>query len=163
MRLLAAGLAGLAALLRWSLILATAAMLGLIFLQVVMRYVFAHSPPWSEELALLAFSWATMGGLALGVREGFHVRLSLLTDQLPPRAAAAWEAAVNLLTAGLGAYFVWSGLRFLEFTEGSTSAAMEYPIEWLNGMAPVAGALVCLFALGRVLLPPPPPVATADA
>ena len=163
MRLIAAGLAGLAALLRWSLVLATGVMLALIFLQVVMRYVFAHSPPWSEELALLAFSWATMGGLALGVREGFHVRLSLLTDQLPPRAAAAWEVAVNLLTAGLGAYFVWSGLRFLEFTEGSTSAAMEYPSELLNGMAPIAGALVCLFALGRILLPPPPPVEVAEA
>lgn len=163
MRVIAAGLAGLAALLRWSLVLATGVMLALIFLQVVMRYVFAHSPPWSEELALLAFSWATMGGLALGVREGFHVRLTLLTDQLPPRAAAAWEIAVNLLTAGLGAYFVWSGLRFLEFTEGSTSAAMEYPSELLNGMAPIAGGLVCLFALGRIILPPPPPVEVAEA
>ncbi|MEI6159614.1 MAG: TRAP transporter small permease subunit, partial [Roseococcus sp.] len=71
MRLVAAGLGGLAALLRWSLILATAAMLGLIFLQVVMRYGFARVPPWTEELAVLAFSWATMGGIALGVREGF--------------------------------------------------------------------------------------------
>lgn len=163
MRLLAAGLAGLAALLRWSLILATGAMLVLIFVQVVMRYVFAHAPPWSEEMALLAFSWATMGGLALGVREGFHVRLSLLTERLPPRGAALWEIGVNLLTAALGAYFIWSGLRFLEFTEGSTSAAMEYPIEILNGMAPIAGALVCLFALGRVILPPPPPVEVAEA
>jgi TRAP-type C4-dicarboxylate transport system permease small subunit len=163
MRAVAAGLAGLAALLRWSLILATATMLGLIFLQVVMRYVFSQAPPWSEEVALLAFSWATMGGLALGVREGFHVRLTLLTDQLPTRAAGGWEVAVNLLTAGLGAYFVWSGLRFMDFTAGSTSAAMEYPIEWLNGMAPIAGALVCLFALGRIVLPAPPPVVMADA
>lgn len=163
MKVIAAGLAGLAALLRWSLILATAAMLGLIFLQVVMRYVFSQVPSWSEEVALLAFSWATMGGLALGVREGFHVRLTLLTDQLPPRAAAGWEVVVNLLTALLGAYFVWSGLRFLDFTAGSTSAAMEYPIEWLNGMAPIAGALTCLFAIGRILLPPPPPVEVAEA
>ena len=163
MRAIAAGLAGLAALLRWSLILATALMLGLIFLQVVMRYVFSQVPPWTEEVALLGFSWATMGGLALGVREGFHVRLSLLADQLPPRAAAIWEIGVNLLTSALGAYFVWSGMRFLEFTEGSTSAAMEYPIEWLNGMAPIAGALVCLFAIGRILLPPPPPVEVAEA
>lgn len=163
MRLVAAGLAGLAALLRWSLILATAAMLGLIFLQVVMRYVFNQVPPWTEEVALLGFSWATMGGLALGVREGFHVRLTLLTDHLPARAATGWEVVVNLLTAVLGGYFVWSGLRFLEFTEGSTSAAMEYPIELLNGMAPIAGALTCLFALGRILLPPPPPVDVAEA
>ncbi len=67
------------------------------------------------------------------------------------------------MTAGLGAYLVWSGLRFLEFTEGSTSAAMEYPIELLNGMAPIAGALVCLFALGRIFLPTPPPVEMAEA
>lgn len=163
MRAATAGLAGLAALLRWSLVLAAVLMLGLIFLQVVMRYVFSLVPPWTEEVALLAFSWATMGGLALGVREGFHVRLTLLTERLPPRAAGAWEAGVNLVTAGLGAYLVWSGLRFLEFTEGSTSAAMEYPIELLNGMAPIAGALVCLFALGRIFLPAPPPVEMAEA
>ncbi|WP_424811041.1 TRAP transporter small permease [Roseococcus sp. YIM B11640] len=163
MKAIAAGLGALAALLRWSLIVATAAMLVLIFLQVVMRYVFSHALAWSEELALLAFSWATMGGLALGVREGFHVRLTLLTDRFPPRAAVAWEAGVNLLTAALGAYLAWSGLRFMEFTAGSTSAAMEYPIEILNVMAPIAGGLVCLFALGRIALPAPPPVATAEA
>lgn len=163
MRVIAAGLAGLAALLRWSLVLAALLMLGLIFLQVVMRYVFSLVPPWTEEVALLAFSWATMGGLALGVREGFHVRLTLVVERLPARGAGAWEVGVNLVTAGLGAYLVWSGLRFLEFTEGSTSAAMEYPIEILNGMAPIAGGLVCLFALGRVFLPAPPPVEMAEA
>lgn len=163
MRLLAPGFAGLAAALRWSLVFATAVMLGLIFLQVVMRYVFASVPPWSEELAMLAFSWCTMGGLALGVREGFHVRLTLLTDRLPRRAGNAWEVGVNLLTAFLGGYLAWSGLRFLDFTAGSTSAAMEYPIELLNGMAPVCGVLVCLFALERIVLPPPPPAELAEA
>ncbi|WP_421991112.1 TRAP transporter small permease [Roseococcus sp.] len=163
MKPIAAGLGALAALLRWSLILATFVMLALIFLQVVMRYVFSSPPPWSEELALLAFSWATMGGLALGVREGFHVRLSLLTDFLPSRAAAAWEVVVNLLTAVLGGAIFWAGLRFMDFTGGSTSAAVEYPIELLNGMAPIAGALVCLFALGRIILPPPPPIDMAEA
>lgn len=163
MRLVAAALNGMAAILRWSLVAATAAMLGLIFLQVVMRYGFARVPPWTEELALLAFSWATMGGLALGVREGFHVRLTLLSDRLPTPAATLWEVAVNLLTAALGAYLVWSGLRFMDFTSGSTSAAMEYPIELLNGMAPIAGGLACLFALGRILLPPPAPAEMAEA
>nr|WP_314073884.1 TRAP transporter small permease [uncultured Roseococcus sp.] len=163
MRAIGAGLAGLAALLRWSLVLAAAVMLSLIFLQVVMRYVFALVPPWTEEVALLAFSWATMGGLALGVREGFHVRLTILSDRFPPRFAAIWEVGVNVVTAALGAFLAWSGMRFLEFTEGSTSAAMEYPIEILNGMAPIAGVLVCLFALGRVILPAPAPVEMAEA
>lgn len=159
----ASALGALAALLRWSLIVATIVMLVLIFVQVVMRYVFSYVPPWTEELALLGFSWATMGGLALGVREGFHVRLTLVTEQLPSRSAVIWEKGVNVLTAVLGAFFLWSGLRFMDFTSGSTSAAMEYPIELLNGMAPIAGGLVCLFALGRLFLPPPAPVEMAEA
>ena len=153
----------LAALLRASLVAATVVMLAAIAWQVVMRYLFLRAPPWSEELAVLMFSWATLGGLALGVREGFHVALTLLPERLPPTARRVLEGAIQLLVAGIGAYLAWSGLRFLEVTAGSTSAAMEYPIEILNVMAPVAGALVCLFALERLLLGAPAAAAEAPA
>ena len=140
-----------AAALRWSLIAAIALMLACIALQVVMRYAFGNALSWTEELALLMFSWAALGGLALGVREGFHVRLVLLLDPLPPRARAWAERAVDLLTVALGAYFVWSGWRYVEFTRGGTSAAIAYPIELLHGIAPLAGAFVLLFALERLV------------
>ena len=65
-----------------------AVMLFCIALQVVMRYVFAQTPSWSEELAILMFAWCALGGLALGVREGFHVRMDLLLDRLSPLAVA---------------------------------------------------------------------------
>jgi TRAP-type C4-dicarboxylate transport system permease small subunit len=155
MRLVGALAGALATLLRTSLIAATAAMLGAIFYQVVMRYFFLRAPAWSEELAVLMFSWATLGGLALGVREGFHVALTLLPEQLPSPARRGVAAATELLVAALGAYLAWSGMRFLDITGGSTSAAMEYPIEILNVMAPIAGALIFVFALERLLLGTP--------
>lgn len=146
-------MAVVAAALRWSLIAAVAIMLACIALQVVMRYVFKQALSWSEELAILMFAWAALGGLALGVREGFHVRLTLLLDPLPARARFWTERALDLLTAVLGAYFVLSGWRYVDFTRGGTSAAIAYPIELLHGIAPVAGAFVLLFALERLLLP----------
>jgi len=85
-------MAVVAAALRWSLIAAVAIMLACIALQVVMRYVFRQALSWSEELAILMFAWAALGGLALGVREGFHVRLTLLLDPLPA-SARAWPSA----------------------------------------------------------------------
>lgn len=142
-----------AATLRWSLVVAIAVMLACIALQVVMRYVFGNALSWSEELALLMFSWAALGGLALGVREGFHVRLTVLLNPLPPGARAWAERTVDLLTAALGAYLMWSGWRYVEFTRGGTSAAIAYPIELLHGIAPLAGAFVFLFALERLLSP----------
>ncbi|HEX2197312.1 MAG TPA: TRAP transporter small permease [Burkholderiales bacterium] len=146
-------MAVVAAALRWSLIAAVAIMLACIALQVVMRYVFKQALSWSEELAILMFAWAALGGLALGVREGFHVRLTLLLDPLPARPRAWVERSLDLLTALLGAYFAWSGWRYVDFTRGGTSAAIAYPIELLHGIAPVAGAFVLLFALERLLVP----------
>lgn len=138
-------------LLQWSLVAATGVMVACIAIQVVMRYVFGHTPSWSEELAVLMFAWAIMGGLALGVREGFHVRLDLLVNALPPAAKPWAERAIELLTAAFGAYLVWSGLRFVEVTGGSVSAAIGYPIEILHSLAPLAGLLICIFALERAL------------
>lgn len=139
--------------LRWSLIAALALMLACIALQVVMRYVFGNALSWSEELALLMFSWATLGGLALGVREGFHVRLTLLLEPLPAGARAWAERAIELLAAALGAYLVWSGWRYVAITRGGTSAAIAYPIELLHGIAPLAGLFVLIFAVERLLFP----------
>ena len=85
-----------------------------------------------------------------------------------PRAGRAWaERGIDLIALVFGACLLWSGLRFVEFTRGSVSAAIAYPIEMLHGMAPFAGALVCLFAVERVVAgaagarqqagaPPPP-------
>lgn len=143
----------IAAALRWSLIAAVAVMLACIAVQVVMRYVFRQALSWSEEVAILMFAWAALGGLALGVREGFHVRLTVILDVLPVRVRPWAERAIDLLTAALGAYLVWSGWRYVDFTRGSTSAAIAYPIEILHGIAPVAGAFVLLFSLERLVFP----------
>ncbi len=135
--------------LRWSLVAAVAVMLACIALQVVMRYVFKHALSWSEELALLAFSWAALGGLALGVREGFHVRLTLLLEPLPAGARAWAERALDLLAAALGAYLAWSGWRYVDITRGGTSADIAYPIEVLHGIAPIVGVFSLLLPLNE--------------
>jgi TRAP-type C4-dicarboxylate transport system permease small subunit len=147
--------------LRASVIAAAGIMLACIAIQVVMRYVFGRTPSWSEELAVLMFAWATLGGLALGVREGFHVRLDKLLELLPAAGRSLAERAIALLTATFGAFLAWSGLRFYDITGGSVSAAIGYPIEFLHGMAPAAGALICLFALGRLLTGPAAETKTA--
>jgi len=164
-RALGALAAGAAALTRASIILVAALMLAALCWQVLVRYVFATPSVWSEELAVLMFSWTVLGGLALGVREGWHVRLTLLPEALPPRVRLWTERATDLVTAALGVFLAWSGVRFYDITAGSVSAAIGYPIEILNAMAPLAGALMALFGLeralrpGGALLPPEAPAA----
>lgn len=144
-------IAGIAALLRASLILAIAVMLASVTLQVVMRYVFGKAPSWTEELAVLMFSWAILGALALGVHEGFHVRLDMFPKALAPGHRARVERGIEILTAALGVFLLWSGWRFVGFTTGAVSAAIGYPIELLHVLAPIAGGLMCVFAADRAI------------
>ena len=143
----------LAAATRYSIALAAALMLLAILYQVFTRYVLGAASYWSEEFAVLMFSWSVLAGLALGVHEGFHVRLSLLTDALPLAGRITAERVLDLATAFLGAFLAWSGWRFLDMTSGSVSAAIGYPVEILNALAPIAGALMAVFGLERALRP----------
>nr|WP_232478715.1 TRAP transporter small permease [Roseomonas rosulenta] len=151
--MLAVAARAVAAATRLSIALTAAGMLACITYQVVMRYVVGAASSWSEELAVLLFSWSVLGGLALGVHEGFHVRLTLLPDWLPRAGRVAYERVLDAATAALGVFLAWSGWRFLDITSGSVSAAIGYPTEILNALAIGCGALVALFGLERALRP----------
>nr|WP_246514531.1 TRAP transporter small permease [Neoroseomonas soli] len=128
-------------------------MLGCIVYQVVTRYVLGAASSWSEEAAVLLFSWSVLGGLALGVHEGFHVRLTLLTDLLPKGRRIVAERVLDAATTALGAFLIWSAWRFLDITSGSVSAAIGYPTEILNALGIACGVLMALFGLERALRP----------
>lgn len=133
-----------------------AAMLASLALQVVMRYVFGQALSWTEELALLCFSWATLLALALGVRDAVHVRLDLLVASLPAPLARAVDRAVALAVAFVGGFIAWSGVNYVVDSMGATSAAIGYPTPWLYACAPVCGVLTALFAAEHLLLGAPP-------
>jgi TRAP-type C4-dicarboxylate transport system permease small subunit len=138
---------------RYSIALAAAGMLGCIVYQVITRYVLGAASYWSEEAAVLLFSWSVLGGLALGVYDGFHVRLTLLPDRLPRTGRVAYERVIDGSAMLLGLFLAWSAWRFLDITAGSVSAAIEYPTEILNALAIGCGALMALFGCERMLRP----------
>ena len=131
-----------------------AVMLLAIGWQVAMRYLFNRPPSWTEELALLCFTWCSLLMLAMGVRQAFHARMDLLVQMLPPVLARAVEAGVQLAVGFFGAYLALGGWGYVAETLTSFSAAIAYPIYLLHAAAPVCGALVCCFALERLLLGP---------
>lgn len=130
----------------------TLVMLTSIGWQIFMRYVFNRPPSWTEELALLCFTWVSLLMLALGVRQAFHARIDLLANQLPRRWSDALNCLVLLMTAGFGAYLCVGGTTYVLETASSVSAAIAYPIYALHFAAPVCGALVLLFALEQFCL-----------
>lgn len=136
-----------------AVVLAAGAMMTALILQVFSRYVLGATFVWTEELALLLFTWIVLLGASVCIREGSHVRLGLLIDLLPAVPRALWLRLVAALVLLFCLILVSSGWDYLARTTGRYSAAIRYPIEWLHIAAPVAGALGALHALVRLLRP----------
>lgn len=136
---------------RWSVQALTLVMLAALAIQVVMRSVFNAPPSWSEEVALLAFSWTALLGLAYGVREGIHVRMDVLLDALPPALRRGLERLVLAAVVSIGLYLAVAGWRYTESAVGTTSAAIGYPMPLLYASCVVCGVLVAVFGLERLL------------
>jgi TRAP-type C4-dicarboxylate transport system permease small subunit len=137
-------------------VVAVVVMLASLAAQVVMRYLFGLALSWSEELALLLFSWVILLVTALGVREGFHVRMDLVAGHLPPAPRSALAHAIHVAVLAAGVFLGWQGWRYFVETRGTVSAAIAYPIELLHLAAPVGGLLIAVFALERLVDPLPP-------
>lgn len=126
-------------------------MLGVLSAQVLLRYAFNITLSWSEELSLGLFTWTILLMAALGVREGFHVRMSLVIQRLPAGMRLVAEQGIHFATVAVGCFLAWSGWRYFADTHGTTSAAIGYPIELLHASALACGVLIALFALEALL------------
>jgi TRAP-type C4-dicarboxylate transport system permease small subunit len=72
----------------------TALVIGLVFAQIVFRYVLAISVPWTEELARAVYIYVVFLGVVLVERGGEQIRTTMLIDSFPARIHFIWEMIV---------------------------------------------------------------------
>lgn len=141
---------------RGTAILATLCALIMIFSLldgVFYRYILNDSPSWTDEVAVLAFSWSTMLFASVLVQEKGHVRITLLLSSLPAFLEAVLDKLSLLLVLAFGALMLWAGWQFTVFTADQVSPTLRYPL-WLRSAAiPVSGFLIVLHSLVLLLNP----------
>ena len=79
-------------------ILAVGAVVILGILQVLFRFVFMVSVPWTEEMMRALFIYIVFFGLILVERENSEVRTSMVIEKLPTKLYHCWEIVVALLS-----------------------------------------------------------------
>ena len=65
-----------------------------VFIQVVLRYVFATSFLWGEELSLFAFIWCVFLGTVVCSWRRIHFSFDMVPATLPagPRECSGWSS-----------------------------------------------------------------------
>ncbi len=134
----------------WISSIGIVAITAIIFWQVIARYVFNASPSWSEQLALYLLVWTVLFAAAAGVREQFHIHITVFQNGLN-KARLPVIIFTHVVTASAGLTLAVYGTKLV-------SRLWQYPIPSLGlprGSAflplPLAGALICFFAIEHII------------
>ena len=129
------------------------AMLASAALQVVVRYLLSDTltMPWTEEFGRLVMVWGALWGAAALQRSDDHISMSVIFDQLPPRAQLAVRLFGDLVTLGVLLPVVWYGWKSAVALEVMYTIALGIPLSVFAWPIPVAGALLALHTVSLMV------------
>lgn len=131
-----------------------AALLALItvgvFVQVLMRYLFATSFLWGEELSLFAFIWCVFLGSAICSRRHAHFSFDLFDGVLRGRAAALQRLLVDLAVLAVTVLLIGAGWEFSTLSLQRLSPALGITLFVPTVVIPLSAALMLLATLADI-------------
>ena len=126
-------------------------MIGMVFYNAVLRYVFKSSFAPSEEWARILFMYITFFGSIEGFYRGRHIAVDMLTGMLSGITKKSVDIFAQLLA--LAALFVLAigGVSLVMQTIDTNTIATGLNMAFVNGTLPVM-AFAVIFMRGRELL-----------
>jgi C4-dicarboxylate transporter DctM subunit len=116
---------------------------------VFFRYVLNNSLAWSDEVALMVFTWGTLLFIASGYLHDKHVNLDLLIEKTRPATRAVLDVVAEGLSLGFLVSMSVSGVYALQFAGRMRTDALQWPM-WIPYLSiPVACAIMDLHWLRR--------------
>jgi TRAP-type C4-dicarboxylate transport system permease small subunit len=142
------------AILTRALIVLMVALVASVSWQVVSRYVFSSPSSWTEEVARFLLIWIGVLGASYAFRTGVHLGLDILPKKLTGNSAKILKLFTLLSVMGFSiAVLVIGGgnLVALTWELKQYSAVLGLPIAFVYSVIPIAGALICFYAIAAAM------------
>jgi len=136
--------------------LALVLMTALIFIQVLVRLLFAKlniqfSVPWTEELARYLMIWAIFIGAALVARRADALAVEALVQAVPASVARAIKYSAHFLALVFYAIIFVIGLDWAKFGMSETAPVLGVGMVWVYASLSVGAALTIVNALALLV------------
>ena len=118
-----------------------------VFIQVVMRYAFAKSFLWGEELSLFAFIWCCFLGSAVCSWRHTHFSFDMFSERLGPRAEGVQRLVVDLCVLTVTVTMLVTGWQFSMMSVGRFSPALGITLMVPTIVIPISASLMVLVGL----------------
>lgn len=134
------------AILNGVIVLIIAGMVGLVFLNVVLRYLFDSGITWSEELARYMFVWIIFLGAIVAAKDKSHLGVDILTANVPRNA----QKILSLIATGLSIFvlilFIDGLFKMIELNSVVTGPATGIPVAFFYIAGVIAAVLMIIIS-----------------
>jgi TRAP-type C4-dicarboxylate transport system permease small subunit len=121
--------------------------------QVLSRFLVGVPSSVTEEIARFLLVWIGLLGAAYAFRTHSHLGLDILTAKLPIQKRIIAEIIAQLMCFGFSAsVLIYGGMNLvkLQLMLGQTSAALQIKMGYVYIVLPLAGVLICIYAIDNM-------------
>jgi len=122
-------------------------MTGIVFVQVILRYVFLSPLSWIEELARYLLVWISCFGAAYGVRKGEHIAVMFLNNMFKGYMKSALTIFIHILVIILFMVCFMKGIGLSIRQWNVVTPALQIPRTLPYLGVPISFAIMLLFSL----------------
>jgi TRAP-type transport system small permease protein len=133
--------------LRYCCVLLILALVALVFVQVVFRFVFRAPFDWAEELARYFFTWVSVLGAVLAVDARAHFHVDIVPNLLDRRHRHWLDLVLRVAAFVFLAVVVVVSVRLVRVMGTQSSPVLELPLSYLAVALPIGLSGMCLFLL----------------
>ena len=131
------------------------AMIGLVAMNVLLRYSLSFGSVWSQELEWHLLAAVILLGMGYAIQRGDNVRVDVFYANFSPRAKFIVNLVSDVLLLGIALLFIKLSLAYVgqSYAINETSADPGgIPFRWaVKGLIPLGFALLALQTVGGLL------------
>nr|WP_275445728.1 MULTISPECIES: TRAP transporter small permease [unclassified Halomonas] len=140
-------------------------MLTVMAIQVISRYTLGLAVPWTDEVSRYLFLAEIFLGSVLALRYQEHIRVTIVTDLLPPKAARLVAALADLIGIAVLLMLMGGAWNMMERTAGVFASTFRMSFSYVYLMQFIAALLMVILLVdqcqrhlrGKAATPPAKP------
>lgn len=125
-----------------ALLVIISVMAGVVFIEVLFRYVLMLPLFWTEEFARYCLVWSSLLGAGVALKRGEHIAVTFLVDRIPGGIGPQVAFLVPIFIALFLAVILWGGVHLVVITRDQLSPAMRIPMSWPYLAIPISSSIM---------------------
>ena len=123
------------------------AMVAIIVIQVIARYILRSSLSWTEETSRFFFIWIVLLGTVIGVHDHSHVAVEFLLNMLPRTVNRLLRTSYTLCLCVLAGVMIWFGTELACAVAVQLSPATRVSMSYVYASVPVCAVIMLVHLL----------------